>query len=970
MNDTGGQKDRWQRVKEAFAEVVAASAGQRERVLHNACGGDLALRKEVEALLAAHEAAGSFFERPLPVPAVLAQVATARDELRPLDAGARLGPYEIVDRIGAGGMGEVYRAHDTRLHRDVALKVLPPALVADPVLRERFVQEARAASVLEHPHIGVIHDIGEISGVTFMAMELIRGDSLAAVIARRTLSTARALDLAIEIAEGLARAHSKAIIHRDLKPANVMVTEDGHAKIIDFGLAKLLNPRENETAATAGASLTESGIVIGTVTYMSPEQTHGGAVDHRGDVFSFGIVLYEMLAGQPPFRGRTRVDTMHAILHDSVPALPSSVGPIADDLQRIVEKCLAKEPDDRYQGMRDLVVDLRAARRRLDSSQQRGTGVAAAQSGTWRRRNGLKAAAIAAAILVLATGIAVAVMTWRNRQPAVSPADRSKWVQLTNLDSVTQPALSPDGRMLAFIRGPGTFTTTGQIYLKMLPEGEATALTNDALSKMSPVFSPDGSRIAYTANGEGSTWSTWVVPTLRGEPRLWLPKASGLTWIGRDQFLYSSFKSILYMTLATGSENGADARDVYVPKESNGMAHRSALSPDAKSVLLVEMDRGGQWIPCRLMPFDASSTGRQVGPVPGRCTEARWSPDGRWMYFSADRGDGFHIWRQAYPDGAPQELTPGPTEEEGLAIAPDGGSVITSVGLRRRSVSIHDGRGERPISGEGFAFWPLLSADGRTLCYRVATSAPSGQMPSELWMADLASGRTERLFSGDHVTGYDLSAANDIVAAVPETGGTSRLWLASLDKHDPPRRIENVRGDNPRFISPDEIVYLEPNGTGYVLVRIHVDGTGRRVLRPLPTFVLGSVSPDGSWLSAVSGSVLEVVSTQNGEMVPVLDDQQSSKRVRWSRDGAELYLSVQIGDAAAFAAGRTYVIPLHNGALPPLPSGGFHSESEIAAIPGVQRLEYADIGPGPSAGVYAFSTMSMMRNLYRIPLPR
>jgi len=965
MSENGGPGDRWQRVKDVFADVIAVSPGDRERVLNAACGDDLPLRHEVEALLSSHDQAGSLFERPL-TPGVLAELATGGDGPGPLEPGARLGPYQVVDRLGAGGMGEVYRAHDTRLHRDIALKVLPASLVADPVLRERFVLEARAASALEHPHIGVIHDIGEIGGVTFIAMELIRGESLAAVISHRTLSTARALDLAIEIAEGLARAHSQSIVHRDLKPANVMVTEEGHAKIIDFGLAKLLNPRE-ETDTTMAGGLTDAGLVLGTVTYMSPEQTHGAALDHRSDVFSFGIVLFEMFAGEPPFRGRTRVDTMHAILHDPAPPLPVSAGPVADELQRILDKCLAKEPDDRYQGMRDLVVDLRTTRRRLDSSQQRISGVSTTRTGAWRSAGWPKIAAITATVLVLVSVIAGAFVTWRNRSALAASADRSTWTQLTSLDYATQPALSPDGKMLAFIRGPGTFTTDGQIYLKMLPEGEATALTNDKMTKMSPAFSPDGSQITYTANGEGSVWSTWVVPTLRGEPRLLLPRASGLTWVGRDRFLYSFFESMTYFTLATGS-GGSDRRLVYDPKPPNAMVHRSALSPDGKSVLVVEMRVGG-FTPCRLLPFDGSSIGKQVGPS-AQCTEARWSRDGRWMFFTADEGKGFHIWRQAYPDGTPQELTPGPTEEEGLALPPDGESVITSVGLRRRAVWIHDAHGPRQISGEGFAFWPQLSADGRALCYRVTTSAPRGQMASELWLTDLVSGRTERLLPGQRVTSYDLSATNGLVAAVRDPDGTSRIWVATLDKREPPSRIENVAGDNPRFVSPQEIVYRELEGRQSQLVRIHLDGTGRRVLRTLGSYVIGSASPDGAWLAVNPGPDLELTSTQSGERIPLLVHQQYTTRARWSPDGSLLYVSIQIGEAAAFAAGRTYVIPLHNRMLPSIPPGGFTLESQIAALPGVRTLDYADVSPGPTADVYAYSSIQMMGNLFRIPLPR
>ena len=273
-------------------------------------------------------------------------------------------------------MGVVYRATDTRLDRDVALKVLPPELMTDRDRRERFVREARAASALEHPHIAVIHDVGEEDGISFIAMELIRGDKLSTAVANGQFASnaGRALEIAIEIAEGLARAHSQGIVHRDLKPANVMLTEDGHAKVIDFGLAKLLAPLSGDgDTVTAGA--TDPAVIIGTVSYMSPEQARGSSIDHRTDIFAFGVVLYEMFSGIVPFRGRSSIETIHAILHSQPPPLhATSLAPAAaEDIQRIVDKCLAKDPDDRYQGMKDLIVDLKAARRRLDTASMSAT---------------------------------------------------------------------------------------------------------------------------------------------------------------------------------------------------------------------------------------------------------------------------------------------------------------------------------------------------------------------------------------------------------------------------------------------------------------------------------------------------------------------------------------------------------------------------------------------------------------------
>jgi two-component system LytT family response regulator len=289
--------------------------------------------------------------------------------------GRTISHYKVLEEIGRGGMGVVYRALDTTLGREVALKVLALAAGRDPEQERRLKVEARAAASLAHPAVSVVYEIDEAEGATFIAMELVRGRPLAALLAGAPMEPSRALDLAIEVAEGLAEAHSRGVVHRDLKPKNVMLTESGHAKIIDFGLAKLVRPRPpfESGADTPAWGDTDPGRILGTAAYMSPEQVRGAEVDARSDLFAFGALLYEMLSGEPAFRRETGVETLHAVLKEPAPRLRAEgLGASAPVLQRVLDRCLAKAPADRYASAADLLSDLREARRRVDASADSG----------------------------------------------------------------------------------------------------------------------------------------------------------------------------------------------------------------------------------------------------------------------------------------------------------------------------------------------------------------------------------------------------------------------------------------------------------------------------------------------------------------------------------------------------------------------------------------------------------------------
>lgn len=339
-------RERWQKVKKLLAGALERAPGERHIYLDHSCT-DPDLRREVESLIAAHERGDSSF---------MEQPAVTRV---PLQKGAQLGQYTILARIGAGGMGEVYRAHDPKLKRDVAIKVLPSFVSGDPDRLRRFEQEARAAAALNHPNILAVFHLGTYEGAPYLVSELLEGSTLRDQLERGSLPLRKVIDCGVQIARGLAAAHEKGIVHRDLKPENLFVTKDGRVKILDFGLAKLTQHTEQVDINSPTVSrLTEPGIVIGTVGYMSPEQARGKAADHRADIFALGAILYEMLTGKRAFQKPTAAETMSAILNEDPPRVAQLAPTTPSGMQRVVQHCLEKSPEQRFQSASDLAFAL------------------------------------------------------------------------------------------------------------------------------------------------------------------------------------------------------------------------------------------------------------------------------------------------------------------------------------------------------------------------------------------------------------------------------------------------------------------------------------------------------------------------------------------------------------------------------------------------------------------------------------
>jgi Tol biopolymer transport system component len=708
-------------------------------------------------------------------------------------------------------------------------------------------------------------------------------------------------------------------------------------------------------------------MILGTIPYMSPEQASCRPTDARSDIFSFGIVLYEMLAGRRPFEGATDLEILQNIIRGHTQPLAADV-PLP--LRMIVEKALEKDPAGRYQSTRDLVTDLRRQIRQSEPAAASETS-RPPTTGAVQKEYGWRTATVTVLILVT-IGLSGAMLLLRLQAPA---PDALTYTRITNFtDSVVSPALSPDGRMVAFIRSENWFQTPDHIYVKMLPNGEPVQVTHDPRPKYGLAFSPDGSRIAYTVSGTG--WDTYTVSPLGGEPRLLLPNAAGLTWLDERRILFSEIRTGTHMGLVTAAENRSEYRRIYFPQDERGMVHLSYASPDRKSVLVVEMDP--VWQPCRVVPMDGSSSGRQVGPQ-GKCTAAAWSPDGKWMYFSAEVQGRHHLWRQRFPKGEPEQITSGLTEEEGVAVAPDGRSLITSIGMQQTAVWIHDARGERPISSEGyvpttlqsglFGTRPRFSRDGRVLFY-LRRASPDAAI--ELWKTDLESGESENVLPGFPILEYDISSdAKEVVFSTKPSRRASQIWLAMLDRRSPPQLVASSGESSPQFGPHGEILHRLSDGRTHYLARVARDGSGRSKVALYPIGNIQTISPDRHWVV----SIMPSPGGRDGASMAVPVDGGPPRRlcrggctVIWSPDGKFLYLAAQ--RPSRTSAGKTVAIPIPSGkTFPNIPALGIRDLEDAASSPGSRVIDGWNISPGADPSVFAYVKMTVHRNLFRIRFP-
>jgi serine/threonine-protein kinase len=865
--------DRWRRIEEVLDAALDLPPGQRKRFLDEACAADAALRSEVESLLAADARAKDYLEVPV---GSLQSVLSA-----PYRSGQRIGPYRLLRELGRGGLGIVYLAVDTRLGRQVALKLLPASRTADPEARARFQREARAASALDHPNICTIYEIDESeAGDPYIAMAFVEGETLKEKIARGPLALSEAIDFAAQTARGLAYAHDRGIVHRDIKPANLIVTPSGQVEIVDFGLAKW----------QGASTLTREGVTPGTVCYMSPEQIQGKEVDRRTDIWALGVVLYEMITGRPPFRGEHEQARTYAILNQDPEPLTALRADVPLALEPVLAKVLAKDAEKRYQHVDELPVDLRSALEQRAGLIPGATG-SSRRLGRWSRLSLALAGAVA---VVLSAALAFDRIVGSGEQPVMHLSVTLPPEQELVSEGTRRLAISPDGTRLVYAARSGG---RGQLYLRPLDRSDSRPIPGTENAR-DPFFSPDGRWVGFFANEElrkvsldgGAPQKICDAPAETSRGASWGPDGTIVLPLGQLSGLFRV------------SDAGGVPEPLTIPSDDS---RRSAhffpqILPDGQSVLFTVWS-GTEW---RTAILDLG-TGAWDEIAEG-CAAARYISTGHLVCveMAGVRTTGsflaapFTLERRALADPFVSLPRPSGLHAFDFATSATGTLVYatrSSFAGRMGLVWVdREGRVTRfPADVDG-SFAPAVSPDGSEVT--VTRVVEAGRQ--ELWLYDLTNHTLAR-----------LSAASTVSNLPRWSPDGERIVFNSLQSPPGLYWMPRDQSDSARLLLPRREHILVPgsfSADGRLLAYTELND---RTLGDLWTLSLddGSLTPlvrtsanergpefssNGHWLaftSDVSGRDEVYVQAYPGPGAPIQISTGGGREPVWSPDGTELF---------------------------------------------------------------------------------
>jgi eukaryotic-like serine/threonine-protein kinase len=809
-----------------------------------------------------------------------------------LAAGTRVAHYEIVSRIGAGGMGEVYKAYDQTLDRHIALKLLPLGSVPTEDALRRFTREAKAASGLNHPNIITVHEIGQAAvgdaSVNYIAMELVEGKTLRDLLGGK-FEMEKALLYLGQTAEGLAKAHAAGIVHRDLKPENIMISVDGYAKILDFGLAKAngiesLDP-DGKTDVRS-ERITREGMVMGTVGYMSPEQVRGYAIDSRSDIFSLGCILYETATHRQPFRGNSAVETLHKIAYEPPPPMTDAKPPVTPELERIIRKSLAKDPDERYQSAKEIAIDLRQIRKKYESGGHLSGAVARpALPAKFKARYVWIGAAIVAALIVAFIGI-MRTRSWKS--------DRDRFEAMTverlrNTSNVRQAVISPDGRTIAHVEsGP-----KGEaILVRQVSSGSeivAAAADGDPYGELE--FSRDGESLRYIHRH-----ALQQSPVLGGPAKRLIDNVTSPVTFAPDGKRCAFVRDgSLYVATFDGKDvrrvAGATKREFYV---------HPAWSPRNDVIActkrgVINMISG--WIEI-IHPANQDSVAEAAGhpTVLGgiwfAITSMQWLPDGSSLVVSAQQRlfSERQLYEISYPDGVIRRITNDLFDYQGASVNGNGTMLVSRQTDKRSSIWLvprdHPENAKRLIEGVG-AVSSVASIPGDGFLY-AASSAGS----TDIWRS-AADGSDRKQLTDDPAVDLAPATSPDgrFIAFLSDRSREFAIWRMDADGSHQMRISSGGWATHPMFSADGKWVYFTSRRSGSpALWKMDVDGNSPTLIAT-PYSIRASPSPDGRLIAACDDQwKIGVISAANGKLIRAFDG-RADAQVRWTKDSRAIAFS-------------------------------------------------------------------------------